>query len=203
MKTNSFPPHVKAQQIAAEAFWESVSPKIVLHQMGAAAAVSTDEPVDFECMVFNAAAAAFFFRSAGKSLEGKRLSELYDPATFRSLSAHFHHTLETGEPQSFERPVASNSEDDQLWYEIVSVPVDKGVAVTFYNVTEKRISEERLRRNYNQLVDTRKNLRTLNSTLEETVAQRTQALGESEERLRLVAQGHQRCHLRLGFCARQ
>ncbi len=171
-----------AEKIAFEAFWEGLSPKLVLFQVPEKEAL----PADFECVLANATAGSFFRRSE-QDLKGARLSELYAPEDFEVLRAHFQNTVETGRVASFKR-VQKQSEAPDRWFEIVAVAVTNGVAVTFHDITEKQTSEERLRKNYNQLVETRKNLRHLNSTLEEAVQQRTRALTESEERLRLVAQ---------------
>ncbi len=188
MKTNPSSPDLQAQQLAAEAFRASIWPKMVLHQIAATEAdAEADLPADFKCVVANAAAEKLFGQ-AGNPLAGKPLSEVCSPATFSSLAAYFQRTLEAAEAPSLELPGTALSAGAALWYEVVSVPVKKGVSVTFYDVTGKRSSEDRLRRNYNQLVETRQDLRNLNSNLEEAVTQRTQALAESEERLRLVAQ---------------
>jgi two-component system CheB/CheR fusion protein len=184
MNTRSSPLDLQVQQIAAEAFRKSVWPNLVLHGIKNAEA---ELPADFECVIANVAAENLFGQ-AHNLLTGKRLSEICSPTTFSDFLARFRYAMETGKAQYFECPGEAVAVGTVQWYEIVSVPVERGVSVTLYDITEKRLSEERLRKNYNQLVETRKNLRTLNGTLEVAVQQRTQALAESEERLRLVAQ---------------
>lgn len=74
------------------------------------------------------------------------------------------------------------------WYEMAGAKTQDGnIVITCADVTEKKDAEDRLRRNYNELVQAREGLRTLNSDLEYKVLERTRELTMSEERFRLVS----------------
>ena len=74
------------------------------------------------------------------------------------------------------------------WYEMTGVKTQDGnMVITCSDVTEKKDAEDRLRRNYNELVRARESLRNLNADLEYKVLDRTRELTMSEERFRLVS----------------
>ncbi|QHS60932.1 CheR family methyltransferase [Chitinophaga agri] len=78
--------------------------------------------------------------------------------------------------------------EQDAWYELSSVKTQEGnIVITCSDVTEKKDAEDRLRRNYNELVQARESLRNLNSELEYKVLERTRELTMSEERFRLVS----------------
>lgn len=76
---------------------------------------------------------------------------------------------------------------EEVWYEMSAVRTADGLVITCSDVTEKKDAEERLRRNYNELVQARESLRNLNAALEDKVLERTRELTQSEERFRLVS----------------
>lgn len=73
------------------------------------------------------------------------------------------------------------------WYDLTAVQMDDIVVLSLTNITEKKESEEKLRKNYNELLSLKNNLKKLNSELEVKVKERTRELTESEERFRMVA----------------
>ena len=62
-----------------------------------------------------------------------------------------------------------------------------GFVVTLTNINEKKLAQEKLRKNYHELIKAKENLKVLNTGLEEKVKERTVELSQSEERFRLVA----------------
>lgn len=78
-------------------------------------------------------------------------------------------------------------EEAKIWLEVTAVKMMDGIVATFSDVTQKKHAEDRLKKNYVELVATKDNLKKLNSELESKVAERTQLLSVSEERFRLVA----------------
>ncbi|RYD97780.1 MAG: PAS domain-containing protein, partial [Sphingobacteriales bacterium] len=76
---------------------------------------------------------------------------------------------------------------NEIWYEVVGVRMPEGLVLTFSDISEKKQAEEKLRRNYHELVRTKENLKLLNASLEEKVTLRTAELASSEERFRLIA----------------
>jgi len=78
-------------------------------------------------------------------------------------------------------------EHDGTWYEVSAVKMMDGLVATFTDVTEKKSAEQRLKKNYVELVAVKDNLKKLNAELESKVVERTRELTASEERFRLVA----------------
>ncbi|MGK9125879.1 ATP-binding protein [Olivibacter sp. SA151] len=93
------------------------------------------------------------------------------------------------------RKIACNLQIDnrEQWFEISMVKMRDGLALTFNDITLQRETTDRLRKNYNELVVTREQLKNLNSGLEDEVAKRTAELALSEERFRLVARATNDC----------
>jgi len=78
-------------------------------------------------------------------------------------------------------------EHEGTWYEVSAVKMMDGLVATFTDVTEKKNAEQRLKKNYVELVAVKDNLKKLNAELETKVGERTRELAVSEERFRLVA----------------
>lgn len=81
-------------------------------------------------------------------------------------------------------PVGQNGEE---WFLLMGAKMEDGLAISLTNINEKKLAEEKFRRNYQELLKTKENYRQLSIQLEEKVIERTQALTESEERFRLIA----------------
>ncbi|MDB5252916.1 MAG: hypothetical protein JWP27_2085, partial [Flaviaesturariibacter sp.] len=77
--------------------------------------------------------------------------------------------------------------DQPIWFEVIATKMMDGLVLTLTNTNEKKLSEEKLRKNYHELMRTKENLKALNASLEEKVAARTADLAGSEERFRLIA----------------
>lgn len=77
--------------------------------------------------------------------------------------------------------------EENKWYAITATRMMDGFVATYTDITEKKISEEKLRRNYTELIAAKDHLKVANSELENKVRSRTRELSESEERFRLVA----------------
>ncbi len=76
---------------------------------------------------------------------------------------------------------------NKSWYLVFAVKMADGFAVTYTDITERKNAEQKLRKNYNELISTRENLKKLNNELEDKIRERTQKLSESEERFTLVS----------------
>jgi two-component system CheB/CheR fusion protein len=102
---------------------------------------------------------------------------------FENLFRYFVDTVET------DRPLHTDifAETSKRWLEVTAVKMADGVMATFTDITQKKSAEERLKKNYVELISTKENLKKLNSDLEVKVAERTQLLSVSEERFRMVA----------------
>lgn len=79
-------------------------------------------------------------------------------------------------------------ESEGTWYDISAVKMMDGFVATCNDITEKKVAEQRLKKNYGELVAAKDNLKRLNDDLENKVVERTQALSKSEERFRIVSQ---------------
>jgi two-component system CheB/CheR fusion protein len=78
-------------------------------------------------------------------------------------------------------------EEQEKWFEVTAVKMMDGLVATFTDITEKKFVEQKLKKNYVELINVKENLRKLNTELEDKVRERTRELGLSEERFRLVA----------------
>lgn len=101
------------------------------------------------------------------------------------LFKKFVNVVETGLPLHMEQPLEINGQ--KAWYEIAAVKMGDGLTVTMADVTAKKNSEEKVMQAYEDLKKAEEDLIKLNSELEKRVTDRTQALGASEERFRLVS----------------
>ncbi|RYZ17188.1 MAG: PAS domain S-box protein, partial [Sphingobacteriales bacterium] len=73
------------------------------------------------------------------------------------------------------------------WYNLMSAKMMDGIVATFTDITAKKVTEEKIRKNYVELISVKDNLKKVNEDLENKVVERTRALATSEERFRLVA----------------
>lgn len=73
------------------------------------------------------------------------------------------------------------------WYEANCVKMGDGLVISFVDTTATKNIEQKLRKNYNELIEARENLRNLNADLEDRIEDRTRELTASEERFKLVS----------------
>ncbi|TCZ71359.1 chemotaxis protein CheB [Flaviaesturariibacter aridisoli] len=140
--------------------------------------------IDFTCKAANHAA---------DTLMGKRNYEYLNG----SLRAHLPEIAHTGlfskcvevveTDKSLHTELMLQKAGNPVWYEVVGVRMPDGLVLSWTDITEKKEAEEKLRRNYHELVRTKENLKLLNASLEEKVTHRTAELASSEERFRLIA----------------
>lgn len=115
----------------------------------------------------------------GKSLKGE-LPSLVRNGIFDKLVR----VVQTNQPLRTEMILEQGGSQ---WYELAATRMMDGLVITLTNINEKKESEEKLRRNYHELIKAKENLKALNASLEQKVAERTEDLAESEERFRLIA----------------
>lgn len=97
------------------------------------------------------------------------------------LSKSFKSLLEKG------GSVHSEVKIENKWYDTSAVKRDDLIVASLTDITSKKESEEKLRKNYNELLSLKNNLKKLNAELENKVRERTKELSESEERFRMVS----------------
>lgn len=73
------------------------------------------------------------------------------------------------------------------WFTLSAAKILDGFVISLTDITARKTSEEKLRKNYAELIATKDRLKTANEELESKVTERTIALSSSEERFRLVA----------------
>jgi two-component system CheB/CheR fusion protein len=76
----------------------------------------------------------------------------------------------------------------QSWFDVVALRMqDELLVVTLTDITDKKQSEEKLRRSYEELIHAKEKLSLLNEQLEDKITERTRQLSASIERFRLVS----------------
>lgn len=111
---------------------------------------------------------------------GNELSAVFGEDHF----AKFNDVLRTEKPATYVHHY--HLSDQEYWLEVIAVKMGDGIVVTLSDITDKKLAEEKLRRNYGELMNVKENLRKLNLSLEDKVKERTVELSQSEERFRLV-----------------
>ncbi|RAV98712.1 chemotaxis protein CheB [Pseudochryseolinea flava] len=138
--------------------------------------------VDFSILAAN---------QAGEKLLSKDVDNLKGLSIKKNLKTPFLDTLFSQFVDVVQNDVQLHTdifvESEKLWLEVSAVKMMDGLVVTLTDVTQKRNAEERLKKNYIELVSARENLKKLNAELEATVLDRTKLLAASEERFRLVS----------------
>ncbi|HYE55507.1 MAG TPA: PAS domain-containing protein, partial [Chitinophagaceae bacterium] len=121
---------------------------------------------------------------SGESHTGKYLKEQY-PAVFEEGFFEKFAEVVRGE-KVLQLEYSRTLDGSEHWFELNALKMMDGLVVTLTEITEKKQAEEKLRRNYAELLNVKENLRKLNLQLEDKVKERTKELSESEERFRLV-----------------
>ncbi|SER61872.1 chemotaxis protein CheB [Pedobacter rhizosphaerae] len=136
---------------------------------------------DFEVISFNDAAVKLLKKNHSDLQKAHLTGQLEQLLNQVTLDRYINVT-EKGTPFHSELQLREN-----MWIEIVAVKMADGFAATLTDITQKKISEQKLKRNYNELLMARENLKQLNSGLEVKVRERTRKLSESESRFNLVS----------------
>jgi two-component system CheB/CheR fusion protein len=138
---------------------------------------------DFVCPVANTAA----YQALGKGREDERLylkqdlPELATPGLFKRYTE----VVNTGRPGFTEINFTRNGV--RHWYQAGINKKQDGFVLVLTDITQRKEAEEKLRKNYNELLVTKESLRELNDQLEQKIRERTRDLEISEERFRMVA----------------
>jgi two-component system CheB/CheR fusion protein len=138
--------------------------------------------IDFECISYNDASLQIFHKTEKELHRGKLLEVLPELAE-HSLMEKYSSVVEKGDQLKTEIRL-----NDHTWLEVVAVKMSDGFAATITNITRQKVSEAKLKKNYNELLGTRENLKNLNADLELKIKERTLRLSESENRFNMVSQ---------------
>ncbi|EDM36206.1 chemotaxis response regulator (methyltransferase) [Pedobacter sp. BAL39] len=136
---------------------------------------------DFKCVSFNDVALDFLHKTR-EQLSNTMLVKQLPELTEGNLFAKYVNVVEKG--TSLQTEFQNSS---KRWYQLVAVKMSDGFAATLTDITERKAADQRLKKNYNELIVARETLKTLNSELEEKVRARTQQLSASEDRFNEVA----------------
>ncbi|WP_216629441.1 chemotaxis protein CheB [Taibaiella lutea] len=137
--------------------------------------------IDFICTAYNSTALDLV-KKTGDDLNLHPSIKSFADLIGNISMEQFIKVVESGKPLQTELQTA-----DQLWFQVTAVKMDDGFVINLTNVTERKSSEQKLRKNYHELITAREGLKTLNNQLEDRVFERTQKLTESEERFNLVS----------------
>jgi len=138
--------------------------------------------IDFTLQMANHAAAVFLDKSAAESV-GLSLKKNIPLLAHGGLFEQYAAVVQSG--QSLQTDVHFDS--GSSWYGMGVVRMQDGFVSTFTDITEKKLTEEKIKNNYTELVSVKDTLKKANEQLENKVQERTRALAASEERFRLVA----------------
>ncbi|WCT10689.1 chemotaxis protein CheB [Mucilaginibacter jinjuensis] len=136
---------------------------------------------DFKCIAYNNAALQLSEKQAEQLNTNPSIKEFADLSHTITFD-QFVKVAEGAKPLQTELQTVSNN-----WYQVVTAKMDDGFVVSLTNVTDRRNAEQKLRKNYHELITAREGLKTLNNQLEDRVFERTRKLTESEERFNLVS----------------
>lgn len=136
---------------------------------------------DFKCIAFNDAAVELLGKSP-EQLTNAMLVKQLPELTEGKLFSRYLTVVEKGSALHVEFQFNKDK-----WYQLVAVKMSDGFAATLTDVTERKVADQKLKRNYNELIGTRETLKLLNTELEEKVKDRTKELLASEDRFKEVA----------------
>jgi len=136
--------------------------------------------VDFECLTFNESALSLLGKKDA-TIKGNRLGQL-PILSANNMFQKYLQVVEKGESLQTDVVV-----DDDKWLQLVAVKMSDGFVLTLTDLSQQKMAEQKLKKNYNELLLAREKLKGLNSALEAKVQERTLELSQSEERFNLVS----------------
>jgi two-component system CheB/CheR fusion protein len=145
---------------------------------------STGVVTDFRLLTANKAATGLLGKEA-MTQKDVSMQQALPQLTQQGLFEKYVQVVNKGTVLQTEFKTELNGQD--TWFELAAVKTQDGIVITCNDLTEKKDTEGRLRKNYNELVQARESLRNLNAALEDKVLDRTRELTKSEERFRLVS----------------
>ena len=141
----------------------------------------TGKIIDFNCVAYNDAALNLADKTTAEMNGNISIQSFTDLINHISLE-QFIKVVEAGNPLQTELQTSA-----EKWFQVMTAKLNDGFVISLTDVTERKKAEQKLRKNYQELITAREGLRSLNNQLEDRVFERTQRLTESEERFNLVA----------------
>lgn len=142
------------------------------------------EVVDFEWRLLNGAVGTMLGLEQGQLLN-KRLRKTLPCFVEDGIFAKLIQVYQEG--GSLHTEYHYRHHDTDAWLELVAVQMNRGIALTLNEITQKKKAEEELLDAYREAKEARERLVFLNNELESRVAKRTRELSVSEERFRLMS----------------
>lgn len=136
---------------------------------------------DFTCIAMNEVAGKLFAKEKAELLNAS-LNNRIPELTEGNLLKRYISVVDTGQPLQYELKLR-----EKAWFQLVVVKMGDGIAITLTDISRQKLSEEKIRKNYNELLQARESLKALNAELEDKVKDRTKSLLESESRFNLVS----------------
>ena len=136
--------------------------------------------IDFKCIASNTQAITMLKRD-GSSLNDLLLVKQMPEIAEGNLFNQYVRVAQKGNLLQTELQLEKNR-----WYQVVGVKMGEGFAVTFTDITSRKLADQKLKKNYNELVAARESLKQLNTGLEIKVHERTQELQQNNERFSLI-----------------
>lgn len=140
--------------------------------------------VDLRCSAANHSIAAIFNKNITDTV-GRMLRSDFSQLNENGFYSKCLNVIENNVVLKIELPIKRGS--DTGWFTVVANKLNDGLIVTLTDITHVKEAEEKLRKNYNELLKTKESLKQLNAHLETKVTERTKDLAQSEERFRMVA----------------
>lgn len=138
--------------------------------------------VDFKCISYNQAALSLMEKSSADIDRQPKLKNF--PLLIKAFNIDQYISItEKNKVLQSEIEVSPGK-----WYQLIAVKMPEGLVASFSDMTDRKTSEQKLRKNYNELIQAREQLRELNQGLEQKITERTRELTESEERFKLVSE---------------
>lgn len=137
--------------------------------------------IDFRCISFNDAALDLLHSHKDDLTDALLVKQMPELAS-GNLFQKYVSLVEKDIPLETEFRTSA-----ERWYHLVAVKMSDGFAATITDVTEQKLAEQKLKKNYNELIIVRETLKKLNTELEHKVLERTKELSESEERFKQVS----------------
>ncbi|WP_263786177.1 hybrid sensor histidine kinase/response regulator [Salinibacter grassmerensis] len=101
-----------------------------------------DTIADFECVLVNPQAEKLF-ESTAEDIVGMRLREDMPQQEDKGLFDAYREVVETGEPAEME--VHYDADGQDVWFQVMAVKVENGVAVTYRDITDRKEAERQIR----------------------------------------------------------
>lgn len=142
------------------------------------------ELMDFEWTAANHASDKLLQKTANEYI-GASLKAIFPQLLKKGILERLQTVMETGEAYNSEIQLELRGE--QAWYDLIATPLLDGVVLSLTDISDKKKAEEKLKRNYYELIKSKEAFRSLNAGLERKITERTFELSQSEERFRLIS----------------